>query len=47
MKKILTLFLITIISLLVVFPVLAEDKNFQNSGFAGIIPQASSNPQRS
>jgi len=48
MKKILTLFLITIISLLVVFPVLAEDKSFQNSGFAGIIPklpQTSNDPE--
>ena len=39
MKKILTLFLVIIFSFSVLSSVLAEDKNIQDSGFAGMIPK--------
>lgn len=39
MKRVLILFSVIIFSFFVVSPIIAEDKNIQDSGFAGIIPK--------
>ena len=44
MKRVLILFLVIIFSLSLINPVLAEDKNIQDSGFAGMIPKLPKTP---
>ncbi|MDP3994853.1 MAG: WD40 repeat domain-containing protein [bacterium] len=41
MKRVLTFLLVIVFGFIIINSILAEDKNFQNSGFAGIIPKLS------